>query len=118
MTEDYPNAVPIAAPVEVTLTSNVVRVEDHPPRSVTTEQTPVTAVLPARLVAERPARVSVTIQPTGADIYVGGAGVTPGTGFRVPVDGSLTVEATCALYAITAAGGAATVYILSQHRDG
>jgi hypothetical protein len=115
VTEQQPETL---APVEVRLVSNVVRVEEHPPRSITTEQTPVGPVAPVRLVAERPQRVSVTVQAAGAAVFVGDAGVTPGTGYRVPDGATLTVEATAALYAITAPGTNATAYLLSQHRDG
>lgn len=113
-TGDNAHTQPLPSAVAVTI-ADPVQTKALPPRSFTTEQIPV-GVLAQRIASDLNQRVTVTIQPTGADIFVGNAGVTLGTGFLVPAGASLTLDTTAPVYAISA--GAATVYVLSQHRDG
>lgn len=112
---DPDHAADLARPVEVEVVG-AVRVLDFPPRTVTTDQTPVGAQA-VKLLNENRTRASATLSVVGADLFIGGPSVTPGTGYKVPNGGGFTLTATGALYAVTA-GATATVYVLSEHRDG
>lgn len=99
-------------PVVVT---DPVRIEDFPPRYVTTDQVPVNAV-PARLVPAHRSRANVTIRAVGADIVIGSETVTIGTGFLIPAGTTFTVTASGAIFAVST--GPATAHVLAEHRDG
>lgn len=105
---------PKPTPVEVVVVE-AVHVEDFPARSIVTDQVPVSQVA-IRLVPKLRTRARLTLRAT-ADTFIGGAGVTPGTGFLLAANTCLTVEATDTLYGVTLAGNG-TVYVLAEVREG
>lgn len=113
--EQQTGAEPVTVPpVEVRVVAPV-RVEEFPARSIVTDQLRVVG-LPVRLAGELRSRAVLTLAPHGGDIYLGGPGVTTGTGFLVPDGGTLTIESTDALYAVS--DTSATVHVLAQLREG
>lgn len=104
--------VPTATVVTV---SDPVLIKHVPARTLTTESVPVD-VIAVRVASDLGQRAALTLRAAGADIFIGGPGVTVGTGFLVPVGTVLTLETSAAVYAVAA--GPATMYVLSQHRDG
>lgn len=108
--------IPMAVPVTV---ADPVITKEVPARTFSTEQYPVGAVA-QRIASGLNQRTSLAIQPTGSDIYIGAeSGVTAGTGYLIPAGSSLVLETIAPVYAISAtAGVTATVFVLSQHRDG
>lgn len=70
--------------------------------SINTGQAAVTTSA-SLVVAARPGRSKVTLTPTSATVfYVGGAGVTTGTGLYVAAGGAVTIETMAAVYAVAA----------------
>jgi hypothetical protein len=112
-TGEEPHAVPA---VDVRVVAPV-RVEEFPARTIVSDQLPVDTI-PVRIAGELRHRAVLTIAPHGGDIYVGGPGVTTGTGFLVTDGTGLTIESTDALYAIANTAGAVVVHVLAQMRDG
>lgn len=110
---------PLSAVVPVEVVAPV-RVEEHPPRSITTDQVPV-GLSPVKVAAHRPTRASLTMVCRGTAsvrVYLGGhASVTPSTGFLITPDSALTIEASGDVYAV-ADGTGSTLHLLAQHRDG
>lgn len=100
-------------PVVVT---DAVRVEEHPPRYITTDQVPVTDVA-SRVLTTNRARASVTLTAVAVDVYIGGEGVTPGTGFLLRAGAYHTITANGTLYAVAAAGASSVLSVLSEYRD-
>lgn len=101
-------------PIEVRVI-HAVRTETLPPRTVLADQVGV-GVLPVRLVGEQRTRATVTLRPS-VDTFIGGPGVTPGTGFLAAADTVLTLTTTDALYGVLAAGDG-TVYTLTTLHEG
>lgn len=94
-----------------------VRIEEHPPRSITSGQVPI-GTAPTQVVGELRQRASVTIAARGGDLYLGGSQVTVGSGFLLPMDAAITVDASCDIYAVAVAANTTTAHTLAQHRDG
>lgn len=107
-TQGIPEAVPVTI-YDPVLTKPV------PPRSFTTEQVPVGAIA-QRIASDLNQRQTVTIKTVGAAVALGNAGVTLGTGYLLAVGETITLDTSAPVYAIS--DGAATVHVLSQHRDG
>lgn len=100
-------------PLEVRVL-NAVRTEPYPPRTVLTDQVGA-GVLAVRLVGEQVSREAVTITAT-ADVFVGGPGVTLGTGYLIRAGERVTLTTTAPLWVIAAAP--ATVYTLTTLHEG
>lgn len=105
---------PKPAPVEVVVVE-AVQIEEYPARSVFTDQVP-TSTVAIRLVPKLRTRARLTLRAT-VDTFIGGAGVTTGSGFLLAANTNLCVEATDTLYGVVAAGNG-TVYVLAEVREG
>lgn len=117
VTGDTAEAFNFTHVVPVVITDPV-RIEERATRTLVAEtfttETPV-RILPASTTRAR-AVVSVldTINSTGC--YIGGPGVTPSTGFRLPHNGQVELSTSGEVWAMPITGDEVAVSVLVEHR--
>lgn len=107
---------PAPAPVDVRVTG-AVSVTERPARTITTDQVPVT-LTPTQVVNAVLSRARLRLTARGAAVFIGGPSVTVGTGYMLDLGESIDLDARCAVHAVTAEPGSASLHILSEHNDG
>lgn len=87
---------------------------DARPRSIVTEQVPVSGLV-VRVAGENRLRTRLVLRADG-DVWIGGPGVTPGTGFNIAGTQPIVLTSTGAVYAI--AGADQVCSVLAEFLDG
>lgn len=108
-------ALPAPDPVDVRV-HGAVTITERPARSLTTDQVPV-GPNPAQVVNAVPTRASLRLRAGAVDTFIGPESVTAGTGYLLPAGQTITLDARCRVYAVTA-GAAGVLYVLSEQNDG
>lgn len=104
-------------PIE-TVSVGTVNTDNVPARTLLSDQVAVSEAVAVRLAGEHRSRRSLILTAAGGDVFLGGAGVTPGSGYKLAAGQTITLPVTGPVHAITAPAATATVYVISLVNEG
>lgn len=105
------------APIEVVSVATV-NTDQVPARTLLSDQIAVTDALPVRVAGEHRARRHLVLTAETAAVFLGGPGVTAGTGYKLAAGQTITLPVTGPVYAIAAPAAPATVHVIGLVNEG